>query len=150
MACPLAGLRAWVKALMGWLLVLQLVVPALGLMHQTLHPVPQHRLLMNALASPSAQATQMAHAGQSAHAGRSGHDHSSIAQEGFLTLFGEHTEVDCQLYDQMAVGVALLATPWHWAPPPPVRHAGWNVQAGLLRKSPALFFARGPPATLLG
>ena len=62
--------------------------------------------------------------------------------------FGAHTAGDCQLFQHHALGwgglmLAMLVLACSYAP---LRNA--RLGSVLLRQSPALFFARGPPATL--
>lgn len=140
LALPAAGVRVWVLLLACWLAVLQLAVPSLGLMHQVVHHVSAP-----ALAAGSTTALAASDGEQAASPAGEAQAHDAL-----LHLFDGHSAADCQLFDQMALGLAVLVTPWHWDAPPPVHHAFWTTQALLLRKSPALFFARGPPVSLLG
>ncbi|WP_157667811.1 hypothetical protein [Comamonas serinivorans] len=152
-ALPRAGVRAWVMALAGWLAVLQLVVPSLGLMHQVVHHVgePVATTARGTVATaPDITATAFTQADASAEPAADPAPARTVAGHSALHLFDGHSAADCQLFDQMALGLAMLVTPWHWDAPPPVHHAHWTTQALLLRKSPALFFARGPPAAFLG
>jgi hypothetical protein len=111
---------------------MQLVMPTLGAMHQVVHHVgaqaPDH--------TAHARATAPAQPAVHAHGGALSLSH----------LFDGHSAADCQVFDQMALGVGLTASPWAWHAPAPLHAPNWTAQALLLRKGPALFFARGPPA----
>ena len=131
-----AGLRPWVLICLLWLAVVQVCVPTLGAMHQVVHqsdrmgPAAAQRWAPQPLAThATAPSTQL-------------DDFSA-------RLFDGHSSADCQLFDQMTSGAGLLPSV---ASLPlvslPVHHVPWSVQALLLRKSPALFFARGPPLAL--
>lgn len=129
-----SGLRLWVAVCLCWLAGVQLVMPTLGAMHQVVHHV----------GAPAPEAGHAAHAPAAPQAQPAAHAHG-----GALTLshlFDGHSAADCQVFDQMALGVGLTASPWAWAAPVPLHTPNWTAQALLLRKSPALFFARGPPA----
>ena len=127
-----AGLRPWVLICLLWLAVVQVCVPTLGAMHQVVHQ------------SDGRFGTEQRWAPE-AHTAASP---VSVADVG-ARLFGGHSSADCQLFDQMTSGAGLLPSV---ASLPlvslPVHHVPWSVQALLLRKSPALFFARGPPLAL--
>jgi len=110
--------RPWLAGLALWLCLMQWFTPTLGLMHQVLHHAGNH-----------APAAQMAEAHPDAR----------------TPIFSGHSSADCQLFDQMALGSALPVPPMPLALVPAVVKAAWSVQALLLRQSPALFFARGPP-----
>ena len=120
------GLRAGVAR---WLLVLcamQAAMALLGQMHQIAHaPLP--------LAVPANGA-----------AVDSGNEKATTGN----SWFGAHTAGDCQLFQHHALGwgglmLAMLVLACSYAP---LRNA--RLGSVLLRQSPALFFARGPPATL--
>ena len=121
------GLRAGVAR---WLLVLcamQAAMALLGQMHQIAHaPLP--------LAVPANNGAAVDSGNEKATTGNS--------------WFGAHTAGDCQLFQHHALGwgglmLAMLVLACSYAPL-------CNARLGsvLLRQSPALFFARGPPATL--
>lgn len=110
--------RPWLVRLALWLCLTQSLMPTLGLMHQVLHH-----------AGNQAPATQAAEA----------------PPDSRLPIFSGHSSADCQLFDQMALGPVLPTPPVPMALVPVVAKAAWSVQALLLRQSPALFFARGPP-----
>ena len=111
--------RPWLLGLALWLCLMQWFTPTLGLMHQVLH-----------------------HGGSAMAASIDG---AEAEQESPAPMFDGHSSADCQLFDQIALGLALLAPPMALALVPALRKAAWSVQALLLRQSPALFFARGPP-----
>ena len=117
------GLRAGVAR---WLLVLcamQAAMALLGQMHQIAHaPLP--------LAVPANGA-----------AVDSGNEKATTGN----SWFGAHTAGDCQLFQHHALGwgglmLAMLVLACSYAP---LRNA--RLGSVLLRQSPALFFARGPP-----
>ena len=110
--------RAWLLGLALWLCAMQWLTPTLGLIHQVLH-----------------------HGGAVAVVDVDRVDGEVLAEP----LFDGHSLADCQLFDQMALGVALTASSVPRVLAPAVVKAAWSVQALLLRQSPALFFARGPP-----
>ena len=121
------GLRAGVAR---WLLVLcamQAAMALLGQMHQIAHaPLP--------LAVPANNGAAVDSGNEKATTGNS--------------WFGAHTAGDCQLFQHHALGwgglmLAMLVLACSYAP---LRNA--RLGSVLLRQSPALFFARGPPATL--
>lgn len=109
--------RPWLVGMALWLCLMLWLTPTLGLMHQVLHHAGSH--------APTAQ--------------------SAEAPDSRTPIFSGHSSADCQLFDQMALGTALPAPSLPLALAPLVAKAAWSVQALLLRQSPALFFARGPP-----
>ena len=72
----------------------------------------------------------------------------SPATSGIERWFGAHGSADCELFHHLAMGPAMAgaATALHTFLFAPVRNA--CMGAVLLRQSPALFFARGPPMAL--
>lgn len=72
----------------------------------------------------------------------------SPAANGIERWFGAHGSADCELFHHLALGPAMagVATALHTFLFAPVRNA--CMGAVLLRQSPALFFARGPPTAL--
>lgn len=72
----------------------------------------------------------------------------SPATSGIERWFGAHGSADCELFHHLAMGPAMagVATALHTFLFAPVRNA--CMGAVLLRQSPALFFARGPPTAL--
>lgn len=70
------------------------------------------------------------------------------AVSGIERWFGAHGSADCELFHHLALGPAMagVATALHTFLFAPVRNA--CMGAVLLRQSPALFFARGPPTAL--
>jgi len=112
--------RPWLLGLALWLCLMQWFTPTLGLMHQALH-----------------------HGGNAVALSI---DSAAVEEEDIAApMFDGHSPADCQLFDQMALGLALLSPCIPLVLAPSVRKAAWSVQALLLRQSPALFFARGPP-----
>lgn len=110
--------RPWLLGLALWLCLMQWFTPTLGLMHQVLH-----------------------HGGNAVAVATDG----AGGEDAVAPMFDGHSSADCQLFDQLALGLALPAPPMPLALVPAVRKAAWSVHALLLRQSPALFFARGPP-----
>lgn len=122
--------RLWVLIALLWLAVLQVGVPMLGAMHQVVHQ--SHGLGSGSASASVRWAPDVADA--------------AAPLEFSARLFGGHSAADCQLFDQMSSGAGLLpSVPSQPIVSLPMQHAPWSVQALLLRKSPALFFARGPP-----
>lgn len=72
----------------------------------------------------------------------------SPATSGIERWFGAHGSADCELFHHLTMGPAMAgaATALHTFLFAPVRNA--CMGAVLLRQSPALFFARGPPTAL--
>lgn len=72
----------------------------------------------------------------------------SPATSGIERWFRAHGSADCELFHHLALGPAMagVATALHTFLFAPVRNA--CMGAVLLRQSPALFFARGPPTAL--
>ena len=122
------GLRAGVAR---WLLVLcalQAAMALLGQMHQIAHaPVP-----LAVLASTAAT--------------NSDNDIEKAASND--SWYGAHTAGDCQLFQHHALGWGgiLLCSVLLACSYAPLRNA--RLGSVLLRQSPALFFARGPPHLL--
>ena len=126
--CAGAGGSAAARRLLWWLVLAMLLAPALGRIHQELHPPAWH--------------------------GQPGHTHTqtqSATSEGacgawLLALFSGHGHDDCQLHDQLnawasppTVAQALPAA----LPQEPPRHVeGRGASAG----SAAFFDPRAPPA----
>lgn len=109
---------------MAWWLALAVVLaPALGRMHEVLH----------APLLPERHAPQaVPHAHQHAH--------------GVAAWFGEHTQAQCLVLDQLGHGAAspaslVLASQSLPAPPP-----AWTSTAHLLPAPRTVFLARAPPA----
>ena len=100
-----------------WLVLAQMVLPVLGHMHAQAHGM--------AAAQADAAPPQSSPALQD--------------------LFGMHSKLDCQTFDHQAFGQPMTASvpALPLAAYAPVMVAA--LQALLLRQSPALYFARGPP-----
>ncbi|CAN7338397.1 hypothetical protein LJR130_001830 [Variovorax sp. LjRoot130] len=97
----------------------------LGLVHRTIHsPLAAH-----------------AHAAASAHAGEA--DHGS---HGLVALFGEHSDADCRLYDQLSHGPAALCVPALLLPVMLPATTFAYLQGEAIARWVALFDARGPPS----
>ena len=148
-------LRGWVVACLLALALLQVLMPALGLMHRVVHDHAPAALAgapsqLQADVGGAQFATRLAwgHADASAGAGAGdalatseNGDSQSLAQR----LFDGHASADCQLLDHLLLGVGVLPVLLAWMAPAPLMRTLWSVQALLLRKSAALFQARAPP-----
>ena len=101
-----------------WLVLAQIVLPMLGHMHEQAHGMAAAQV--DAVAMPQSSAAL--------------HD-----------LFGMHSKLDCQTFDHQAFGQPMVASEpaLLLAAYAPVMVAA--LQALLLRQSPALYLARGPP-----
>ncbi|MCD2167421.1 hypothetical protein [Comamonas koreensis] len=127
-------LRGWAVALLCWLCFAQLCMPLLGKLHDISH------LYAGALQA-AVVATSSASAGE-----RDGSDSVVVPGHGVHDLFGKHSEADCQGFSHMALGAGLLCDALQAPLLRSVQEAAPTVLAILLRQSPALFFARGPPS----
>ncbi|MBT2326040.1 hypothetical protein J7E62_27300 [Variovorax paradoxus] len=94
----------------------------LGLVHRTIH-------------SPLA-----AHAAASVQQGKADH-----ASHGLFALFGDHTDADCRLYDQLSHGPAALCVPALLLPVMLPAATFAYLEGEALARWVALFDARGPP-----
>jgi hypothetical protein len=119
----------------------------LGLVHRTLH-VPG----FNPSAAPSSLvATGRVDASASAAltgsvAQRSIARDARHAPHGLAVLFGDHTDADCRLYDQLAHGSAMPAVPLIALPVfLPAATFAW-LQGEIFARWVALLRARGPPS----
>ena len=130
---PLKRPAAPARQLLWWLVLAMLLAPALGRIHQLLHP-------------PAWQAAVPGqvhvHAGAAAHAGTS----HGAPGPWLLALFVGHSHSDCQLHDQLnawasppAAGEPLPAA-FALQLPRPV------VQRAAIAGSAAFFDPRAPPA----
>jgi hypothetical protein len=119
-------------ALVCWLCLAQLCLPLLGKLHDISH------LYAKAVAAVVVL--------QDAAAERPSSDASASNGHGMHGLFGKHTEADCQGFSHMALGAGLLCHALQAPLLRGVQEAAATVLAILLRQSPALFFARGPPS----
>ena len=111
---------ACVRMLAMWLVLAQVLLPVLGHMHAQVHG-SAHAAGVDAAAMPPQT--------------------NAALQD----LFGAHNKLDCQTFDHQAFGQPVMgAVPvLPLAAYAPVMLA--TLQALLLRQSPALYFARGPP-----
>ncbi len=126
-------LRGWAIALLIWLCLAQLSMPLLGKLHDISH-LYARALQAAVLASSSTTVGE-----------RDSSDTVVIPGHGVHDLFGKHSEADCQGFSHMALGAGLLCEGLHAPLLRAVQDAAPTVLAILLRQSPALFFARGPP-----
>jgi hypothetical protein len=105
----------------------------LGLMHSTLHvPGLAHA---HGLADATAQ---------SAHPDGA-HDHA--AARGLAGLFGDHSDAECRLYDQLSHGSGALGVPTVVLPVLLPSATFAYLQGEAIARWVALFDARGPPST---
>jgi len=112
------------RALAAVLAVALWFAGTLGLMHRSLH-VP-------GLPDAAAQAPQIVHK----HAGHH-----------LASLFGDHTDAECRLYDQLAHGSAAPGVPLVVLPMLLPSATFAFLQGEALARWVALFDARGPPST---
>ena len=96
----------------------------LGLMHRSLH-VP-------GLPAAAAQAAQIVHKHTAHH---------------LASLFGDHTDAECRLYDQLSHGSAMPGVPLVVLPMLLPSATFAFLQGEALARWVALFDARGPPPT---
>jgi hypothetical protein len=103
----------------------------LGLIHRTLH-VP-------GLGQANAAA-------QARHAEEAG-GHTAHVSHGIASLFGDHSDAECRLYDQLSHGSGALGVPMVVLPVflPSATFA--YLQGEAIARWVALFDARGPPST---
>ncbi|RST53478.1 hypothetical protein [Variovorax sp. DXTD-1] len=106
----------------------------LGLIHRSLH------------VTGLAQATAAAQAG---HADDAGGDasHTSHVSHGIASLFGDHTDAECRLYDQLSHGSGALGIPTVVLPVLLPSATFAYLQGEAIARWVALFDARGPPST---
>lgn len=123
----LQGLRPWARLCLWWLCVAQLCLPLLGKLHDISH---------GAAPAPVAVVMTVAMAEQGMDAAR---------PSGLKDLFGPHTAGDCQWYGHLALAGGLPVCDAALPVLAPALSLAPVLQALLLRQSPALFFARGPP-----
>lgn len=106
----------------------------LGLIHRSLH------------VTGLAQATAAAQAGHADDAG--GHaSHTSHVSHGIASLFGDHTDAECRLYDQLSHGSGALGVPTMVLPVLLPSATFAYLQGEAIARWVALFDARGPPST---
>lgn len=81
-----------------------------------------------------------------AHAhGADGHGHGH--GHGLAALFGDHSDAECRLYDQLSHGPAVLGVPLVLLPVAlPAATFAW-LEGEAIARWIALFDARGPPST---
>lgn len=121
---PIRSTRALVFALV----VALWLAGTLGLMHRSLH-VP---------GLPAAAATAVqADPGARAHAGH----------HGLVSLFGDHTDAECRLYDQLSHGSSAPGVPPVVLPMLLPSATFAYLQGEVVARWVALFDARGPPST---
>jgi len=108
----------------------------LGLVHRSVHQLPASSGMDLSLAASARQPSQLL----------SGH--RDVLQAGSLaSLFGDHDEGQCRLYDQLSHGPAALAAPvvvLSFALPSATFA---YLQGEALARWVALFDARGPPSS---
>jgi hypothetical protein len=98
----------------------------LGVMHRSLH-VP---------GLPAAAATVQASKVDHVHAGH-----------GVVSLFGDHTDAECRLYDQLSHGSSVPGVPLVVLPVLLPSATFAYLQGEAIARWVALFDARGPPST---
>nr|WP_233102100.1 hypothetical protein [Variovorax sp. IB41] len=101
-------------------------------MHRSLH-VP-------GLASASSAAATV----QAAKAEKGAHVH---AGHGVVSLFGDHTDAECRLYDQLSHGSSVPGVPLVVLPVLLPSATFAYLQGEAIARWVALFDARGPPST---
>ena len=106
----------------------------LGLIHRSLH-VP-------GLGQPDA-AAQASHAEEA----RVQAAHVSHVPHGIASLFGDHTDAECRLYDQLSHGSGALGVPMVVLPVLLPSATFAYLQGEAIARWVALFDARGPPST---
>jgi len=105
----------------------------LGLVHGTLHaPGLAHA---HALADANAQAADSDGA------------HVHAAPRGIAGLFGDHSDAECRLYDQLSHGSGALGVPTLVLPVLLPTATFAYLQGEAIARWVALFDARGPPST---
>ena len=109
----------------------------LGLVHSTLHaPGLAHA---HALADAQAQAQAKTVNPDGAHA--------HAAPRGIAGLFGDHSDAECRLYDQLSHGSGALGVPTVVLPVLLPTATFAYLQGEAIARWVALFDARGPPST---
>ncbi|MBB3179027.1 hypothetical protein [Variovorax sp. Sphag1AA] len=105
------------------------IAATLGLVHRTLH----------------AHATGLPELAEKVDASAPSSSHSS--PHGLFALFGDHTDAECRLYDQLSHGSAALSVPLVILPVTlPAATFAW-LEGEALARWATLFDARGPPST---
>lgn len=103
----------------------------LGLIHRSLH-VPG--------------LDQATAAMQASHAEEAG-GHAAHVSHGIASLFGDHTDAECRLYDQLSHGSGALGVPTVVLPVLLPSATFAYLQGEAIARWVALFDARGPPST---
>lgn len=116
------------RALVVALAVVLWLAGTLGLMHRSLH-------------APGLPGAAVAAHVDHDHAG---HDH---AAHGLAGLFGEHTDAECRLYDQLSHGSSAPGVPLVVLPMLLPTATFAYLQGEVLARWVALFDARGPPSS---
>jgi len=109
----------------------------LGLIHRSLH-VP-------GLGQPAA-AAQASH-GEEARVQAAHVSHVPHVPHGIASLFGNHTDAECRLYDQLSHGSGALGVPTLVLPVLLPSATFAYLQGEAIARWVALFDARGPPST---
>jgi len=113
------------------------VAGTLGLIHRSLH-VP-------GLGQPAA-AAQASH-GEEARVQAAHVSHVPHVPHGIASLFGDHTDAECRLYDQLSHGSGALGVPTLVLPVLLPSATFAYLQGEAIARWVALFDARGPPST---
>jgi len=118
------------RALLAVLAIALWFAGTLGVMHRSLH-VPGLPA-----AAATVQVAQAADKGAHVHAGH-----------GVVSLFGDHTDAECRLYDQLSHGSSVPGVPLVVLPV--LLHSATfaYLQGEAIARWVALFDARGPPST---
>ena len=121
-------LRGWARAWLVWLCLAQCALPLLGRVHDLVHPAGAMALAISSATPADGAADALA---------------TLAPNDGF----GHHSAAECQWFKHLALGYALHGGDAGvqitvFAPLQNVVLAGL-----LLRQSPALYFARGPPGS---
>jgi len=103
------------------------IAATLGIVHRTLH----------------AHATGLPELAEKVVGASSSHS----SPHGLFALFGDHTDAECRLYDQLSHGPAALGVPLVILPVTlPAATFAW-LEGEALARWATLFDARGPPST---
>lgn len=115
----------------------------LGLVHRTLHVPGLNPPATLQSATPASLADVAASAVVDSIVKREPLRH---APHGLAVLFGDHSDADCRLYDQLAHGTAMPAVPFVALPVSlPAATFAW-LQGEIFARWVALLRARGPPS----
>jgi hypothetical protein len=115
------------------------IAGTLGVMHRSLH-VPGRAEV------EAAGATATTLTGAQAGLGLQGGVHKHAAH-GLASLFGEHTDAECRLYDQLGDGSATPSVPLVVLPMLLPAATFAFLQGEAIARWVALFDARGPPSS---